>query len=240
MSSIARLARPQTHFHLPSHSKVPPFAPPLLLHSFKLTGKLAARLFSSLTSLVYLDLSRNSFEGELPIAWFLPPWAREPVSNDGLLDHGNASSDTEPRKPPPLSYLNLSRNQLTGSIPTGVGELTALDTLDLSYNKIEGSIPLGIGNCVSLRILSLSRCGLSGCICGIDPEKQGERRLGEGSVGLGRLTKLETLRLDGNILEGSVPAELGQLSRLEILQLQVFHGLGNLLAGAFMENKIGV
>lgn len=234
------LVRPQIRFFIcPATVTFRPFSR-LLLRYLKLTGKLTARIFSSQTSLVYLDLSRNYFEGELPLAWFLPFWAKDPESNDGLVDRGNDSSDTKQGKPSRLSYFNVSRNQLTGSIPAGIRQLTALDTLDISYNKLEGIVPIDIGNCISLRVLCLSRCGLSGRIYGIDLEKEGDNRLGEDSGGVGRLTKLETLRLDGNILEGSVPAELGKLSRLQVLQLQVFHGLGDILTEASIENKIEV
>lgn len=108
-----------------------------------------------------------------------------------------------------LSYVNLSNNKFTGLVSKQVGELTSLETLDLSHNKLEGEIPPDIGNCVALRVLSFSRCGLSGRLDGINGEE------------LGRLHMLETLRLDANTFEGSVPASFGNLTRLEVLQLQV-------------------
>lgn len=111
----------------------------------------------------------------------------------------------------PLSYLNLSHNKFTGRISEEVGGLTSLDTLDLSHNKLEGAVPADIGNCVSLRVLSFSRCGLSGRLDGDN-----------GGGGLGTFHLMETLRLDANTFEGSVPAVLGNLTRLEVLQLQVW------------------
>lgn len=187
-----------------------------------MNGKLTSRIFCSLSSLVYLDLSRNSFDGELPIISLIPSWARESPSTDQLPEYGDAlSNHSDKGKQCALSYLNLSRNQLTGSIPTGIGELTALDTLDLSYNKLEGGIPPEIGRCISLRVLSLSGCHLSGKLCASDPKDEQMRGNGGNRAGLGGLTKLESLRLDGNIFEGPLPSGFGKLSRLEILQLQV-------------------
>lgn len=109
----------------------------------------------------------------------------------------------------PLSYLNLCHNKFTGRVSEEIGILTSLETLDLSHNKLEGGLPPDIGSCVSLRVLSLSRCGLSGILEGDD------------GGGLGRLSSLESLRLDGNTFHGVVPAALGKLARLEVLQLQV-------------------
>lgn len=108
-----------------------------------------------------------------------------------------------------LSYVNLSDNKFTGRVFEEVGGLTSLETLDLSRNKLEGDLPPDLGNCVALRVLSFSRCGLSGRLDGANGED------------FGRLRRLETLRLDGNTFEGSVPASFGNVTRLEVLQLQV-------------------
>lgn len=159
-------------------------------------GKTQPDVFRALSSsLVYLNLSHNAFDGHLPLAALSPLSASETAAARGL-----GSS---------LSYLNLSHNRFTGSVSDEVGELTSLETLDLSHNKLDGAVPPGIGNCAALRVLSFSRCGLSGRLDG---------RVGDG---LGRLRSMETLRLDANTFEGSVPASLGNLTRLEVLQLQV-------------------
>ena len=178
--------------------------------------------------MVYLDLSRNAFEGETHLA-ALSPYSRERAltesgSDDVLIsdeDDSGATSSWAAQTTAfssPLSYLNLSRNQLAGSIPGAIGGLTSLDTLDLSHNKLEGPVPWDLGGCRGLRVLSLSRCGLSGPLDGTDG---GGGAPGNGGGGLGRLALLESLRLDGNLFEGGVPAALGNLTRLEVLQLQV-------------------
>lgn len=184
-------------------------------------GKIQPRTLGALSwSLVYLNLSHNAFEGALPLAALSPHAAGETGGSSRGSDSGTTSEEQRSRRQrrieaaagmvfSPLSYANLSNNKFTGSVSQQVGELISLETLDLSHNKLEGEVPPDIGNCVDLRVLSFSRCGLSGRLDGTTGE------------GFGRLNLLETLRLDGNTFEGSVPASFGNLIRLEVLQLQV-------------------
>lgn len=189
--------------------------------SFKFAARLPGRVFSALSSsLAYLNISRNAFEGGMPLAPLLTR-RRDTVSGAADTDSSADGEDADDAdngasfhwgaevSSSPLSYVNLSHNQLTGPIPEGIRALTSLDTLELSHNKLEGGVPSGIGSCGALRILSLSRCGLSGRL---DSDAKG---------GIGRLTSLESLRLDGNLFEGDVPSLLGALTRLEVIQLQV-------------------
>jgi len=60
--------------------------------------------------------------------------------------------------------LGLYRNQLTGPIPSEIGNLTNLSKLKLEYNQLTGSIPSAIGNLTSLTYLDLGRNALSGVI----------------------------------------------------------------------------
>ena len=98
-----------------------------------------------------------------------------------------------------LESLHLSGNQLTGSIPPALGSLTNLGYLNLSGNDLSGSIPPALGSLTNLGYLNLSGNDLSGSI---PPE-------------LGNLTNLQYLFLGGNDLSGSIPPELGNLTNLE-------------------------
>lgn len=191
----------------------------------QLMGSINLRTLSALSpTLVYLNLSHNAFEGELPIAALSPHWADDAVSRGSNSRSTPGEQEVQRRRrkereatmgmvSSPLSYLNLSHNKFTGRISPQVGELVSLETLDVSCGKLEGELPPDIGNCIALRVLSVSRCGLSG------------RVDGESGEALGRLRSLETLRLDANTFEGSVPAEIGNLTRLEVLNLQVYSSL---------------
>lgn len=102
-----------------------------------------------------------------------------------------------------LSYLGLQHNQLSGSIPPELGTLLNLTFLSLINNQLTGPIPPELGNLLNLENLELSQNHLSGLI---PPE-------------LGDLASLKNLSLDTNRLSGLIPAELGSLLSLEVLSL---------------------
>ncbi|KAH0656975.1 hypothetical protein KY285_031857 [Solanum tuberosum] len=63
-----------------------------------------------------------------------------------------------------LQSLNLSRNDLNGSIIEGIGQMKMLESLDLSRNNLSGVIPQGLANLTFLSVLDLSNNHLSGRI----------------------------------------------------------------------------
>ena len=102
-----------------------------------------------------------------------------------------------------VTKLALSNNELTGSIPSELSQLTSLTSLSLDENQLSGSIPSELGQLTSLTWLWLGENLLTGSI----PSE------------LGQLTSLTSLNLDGNQLSGSIPSELGQLTSLTELWL---------------------
>ena len=60
--------------------------------------------------------------------------------------------------------VNLSSSSLNGTIPDGLGDLSALTTLDLSSNQLTGAIPASLGELSDLSTLRLSGNSFSGCI----------------------------------------------------------------------------
>jgi len=111
-----------------------------------------------------------------------------------------------------VTWLSLSSNQLSGSIPPEIGNLTALTRLYLSFNRLSGSIPPEIGNLTALTGIELYFNQLTGPI---PPE-------------IGNLTALEWLQLSDNQLSGAIPPEIGNLTTLEGLSLS-----SNQLSGPF-------
>ncbi|KAK3423804.1 hypothetical protein EUGRSUZ_F00569, partial [Eucalyptus grandis] len=95
------------------------------------------KLVKILTIFTTIDLSQNSFQGEIPEAF------------------GHLHS---------LVGLNLSHNHLIGSIPLTLGNLTNLGWLDLSSNMLSGEIPRVLGDLASLGYLNLSKNQLIGRI----------------------------------------------------------------------------
>ena len=109
-----------------------------------------------------------------------------------------------------LKILDITRNQLSGTIPVEIGNLTSLSYLSLSGNQLSGTIPVEIGNLTSLSYLSLSENQLSGTI----------------PAQLRNLTSLTSLFIGLNQLSGTIPVEIGSLTSLFGLSLG-----GNQLSG---------
>ena len=131
-----------------------------------------------------------------------------------------------------LRTLNFSINQLTGSIPPEIGNLSNLECLFLASNQITDSIPPEIGNLSNLLSLYLNDNQITGSI---PPE-------------IGNLDSLERLLLNINQLTGSIPPEIGDLSNLEHLFLSInqitgpippeIGNLSNLLSLYLNDNQI--
>uniref|UniRef100_A0A2N9GT82 Disease resistance R13L4/SHOC-2-like LRR domain-containing protein n=1 Tax=Fagus sylvatica TaxID=28930 RepID=A0A2N9GT82_FAGSY len=63
-----------------------------------------------------------------------------------------------------LCFLNLSRNHLTGKIPEKIGTMKELESVDLSRNHLSGEIPPSMSNLTFLSYLDLSYNNFSGRI----------------------------------------------------------------------------
>lgn len=102
-----------------------------------------------------------------------------------------------------VDRLILEFNNLSGPIPTQIGDLSNLTHLSLFVNEVTGSIPSELGQLDKLTVIRFDGNQLSGPI---PPE-------------LGTLSNLSWLLLSSNELTGSIPAELGNLSNLRVLRL---------------------
>ncbi|XP_061373133.1 putative leucine-rich repeat receptor-like serine/threonine-protein kinase At2g24130 [Gastrolobium bilobum] len=102
-----------------------------------------------------------------------------------------------------LSILNLTSNLLNGTISSETCRLPNLEQLLLSYNLLKTSIPEAFGKCQHLGLLDLSHNEFSGRI----PES------------LGNLVRLNSLFLNNNLLSGTIPPTLGRCTNLYKLDL---------------------
>ncbi len=122
--------------------------------------------------------------------------ARDYCTWHGILcsDSGSASR---------VITLDLNQNNLSGQLPTSLGNLANLQRLYLYKNQLSGPIPTSLGNLANLQRLYLYKNQLSGPI----------------PTSLGNLTNLEQLLLAANQLSGPIPTSLGNLANLQNLYL---------------------
>lgn len=114
---------------------------------------------------------------------------------------------------PSLSYLNLENVGLTSSIPKDLfSSWTHLESLYLNGNDITGTLPQSIKHLSSIEVMMLGGNNIGG------------RIISE----VGELVSLKVLSLENNFRKDvhgkrgfitSVPAEIGQLTNLESLNL---------------------
>ncbi|KAL5775180.1 hypothetical protein ACOSP7_012737 [Xanthoceras sorbifolium] len=191
----------------------------------------------NLSFLVSLDLRNNSFYGKLPNEISRLHRLKELLFQFNQLE-GNI--------PPPIHHcrklqlLSLESNRLSGGIPEEFGLLSSLRELNLHMNYLNGAIPSSLGNISTIQIMNLRETGLTGSlpssllnlssvvaidlvknnisgtlpmdICHYWPHIQ--------SLNLSfNKFKLVDLYLGYNMLDGSIPTEIGSLHKLELLDL---------------------
>lgn len=107
-----------------------------------------------------------------------------------------------------VTSVRLGRNNLVGSLPAEIGNLTKLTELNLFNNQLVGVIPSEIGDLAELTSLYMGRNSFSGSI----------------PTELWSLLNLESLNLSNGTgiggLDGTIPSEISQLSQLSRLDLR--------------------
>tara|TARA_Y100000996_G_C22482691_1_gene626884 strand:- start:51 stop:839 length:789 start_codon:yes stop_codon:yes gene_type:complete len=126
------------------------------------------------------------------------------------------------------TLLSLQGNQLTGEIPSSIGNLINLVILDLSRNQLTGDIPSSIGNLTNLESLILQSNQLTGEILTEIVNLTNLTNLwihnnnftGEIPPEIGNLINLWGLSLSNNELIGEIPSSIGNLTNLYYLSLE--------------------
>ncbi|KAL2334399.1 hypothetical protein Fmac_015612 [Flemingia macrophylla] len=172
-----------------------------------LNGTVAAEI-DDLSNLEYLDLSSNFMFPEWKLPWNLTKFTR-------------------------LKVLYLYSTNLVGEIPENIGDMVALEKVDMSKNNLTGGVPSGLFMLKNLTALYLYANGLSGEIPSVvealnlvDLDLGRNNLTGKIPDGFGKLQQLSWLSLSLNRLSGVIPKSLGTLPALK--DFRVFF---NMLSG---------
>lgn len=141
----------------------------------ELDGSIPLGLFTSM-SLTHLDLSKNRFTGPIP------------------LQGSQAKSLIEISPYPPMEYLDLSSNTLSGALNSDIGNFRRLRFLNLGNDGLSGELPNELTKLSQLEFLDLSNNHFKGKI----PENLSPI--------------LKSLNVSGNDLSGKIPGNLKNFS----------------------------
>ncbi|WRX28279.1 Leucine-rich repeat - like 10 [Theobroma cacao] len=112
--------------------------------------------FGNMVNVVYLSVSHNQIEGGICSSfWSMCSLKYLGIESNHLSAFGFVQN-TSLCAAHSLEDLTLAENQLMGSVPNEMANLSSLITLDLGYNHLNGTISKSIGQLSDLRVLQLA------------------------------------------------------------------------------------
>ncbi|KAJ9178893.1 hypothetical protein P3X46_010739 [Hevea brasiliensis] len=162
----------------------------LIIYRNNLSGLLPE--FPENPSLSHVNISDNNITGKIP---------------SSLGNCSNIFFPPELVNPVNLTEVFLAHNRLQGCLPPQLSNCKKLYKFDVGFNSLNCSIPSSFSNWTKLKRLSLLRMG-------------GNVLAGEITSSIGSLSNLQYgLDIRSNGLIGHIPQELGDLSKLESLDI---------------------
>ncbi|KAF7088819.1 hypothetical protein CFC21_091888 [Triticum aestivum] len=193
---------------LPSSTPAQPLQV-LNISSNLFTGQFPSTTWKAMENLIALNASNNSFTGQIPTT----PCASAPS----------------------LAVLELSFNKFSGNILPGLGNCSMLKMLSAGYNNLHGTLPRELFNVTSLEHLSLPNNWLDGAVNGVGKLTNlvtldlGENGFsGNIPESIGDLKRLEELHLEHNNMSGELPAALSNCTNLVTIDLNTNRFSGEL------------
>ncbi|MFV0393284.1 MAG: toxin Cry1Ac domain D-VI-related protein [Coprobacillaceae bacterium] len=121
-----------------------------------------------------------------------------------------------------VMYLSLGTNQLSGAIPSKIGNMSSLVELTLNNNNLSGEIPDSLSNLSALQNLQLYNNNLTGSLPNFT-----------------NAVALKSLSVNNNNLSGEVPNGIYSLPNLEQLNLHNNPNLtGDITSGFALNSKM--
>ncbi|KAF3795823.1 Receptor-like protein kinase [Nymphaea thermarum] len=204
----------------------------MILSNNNLSGSLPE--FSKNCGLSYMDITGNLIEGAIP------PSIRYCTNLTSINLSSNKLNGILPQELGNLRDLRrlvLSHNNLRGQLPVQISNCKELYLLDVGFNSLSGLIPSSLAGLNKMQYLMLQENRFTGGI----PEflsafgRLLELQLGGNMLGggippsLGEIQSLDIgLNISCNGLVGQIPLQLGQLYKLQSLDISLNNLTGNL------------
>uniref|UniRef100_A0A6N2MEB8 Disease resistance R13L4/SHOC-2-like LRR domain-containing protein n=1 Tax=Salix viminalis TaxID=40686 RepID=A0A6N2MEB8_SALVM len=183
----------------------------------------------NMSSLEFLDVSRNNLSGPLPPRFGASSklkhvyLSRNKFQGPIVMEFHHSSG---------IMAMDLSYNNLTGRIPEWIGGLSDLRFLLLSHNNLEGEIPIQLCRLEQLTLIDLSHNYLSGNILSwtisthpfqddynyqesFEFTMKNVRLIYKGSI----IQYFTGIDFSCNNFTGEIPPEIGNLSKIKVLNL---------------------
>ncbi|XP_062083784.1 leucine-rich repeat receptor-like serine/threonine-protein kinase BAM3 [Humulus lupulus] len=159
------------------------------------------------SSLIRVRLGQNYLNGSIPNGFLYLPLLNLAELQENNLSGSLSENVNSSSNPVKLSQLNLSKNLLSGPLPSSISNFTSVQILLLSGNQFSGPIPPSIGQLSQVLTLDLSQNSLSG---EIPPE-------------IGNCVHLTVLDMSQNNLSGSIPPQISNIRILNYLNFSRNH-----------------
>mmetsp|Transcript_14530 Transcript_14530/g.30555 ORF Transcript_14530/g.30555 Transcript_14530/m.30555 type:complete len:529 (+) Transcript_14530:57-1643(+) len=118
-----------------------------------------------------------------------------------------------------LRFFALERGGISGPIPEEFGNFPSLLLMDFDFNNLSGTIPDSIWTLPRIRQLDLNDNALAGTL----------------ATAIGNLEQLRFFQIDNNNFEGTIPSEIGNMSNMGLLGFS-----GNLFTGSVPSEICGL
>ena len=216
-------------------------------------GTIPAGFFDALINITAVNLGYNSISGTIPTEVRSPSvhtlaHSRAPFEQRTqayplccVCDH-RATHRAHVGKLRNVRTLEMRNNRFVGTIPTEIANLgyalgydedEGTTSLDLAHSNLTGTIPSEIGFLEALKVLDLSNNPHLGLPVSDNPNLVLNPPM---PTELGLLTRMEEINFDFSGFEGTIPTEIGQLSKLRHLfmrgKLKPFDPTSNRISGA--------
>ncbi|TVU43289.1 hypothetical protein EJB05_09745, partial [Eragrostis curvula] len=186
----------------------------LSVASNDLSGKIDG-LFDGCPKLSYVDLSWNSFSGNVLLG--ASRFTHFTANNNNFT--GTISSSIFNSTECKLQNLNIGTNYLFGKFPDSIANCTSLKFLSLWDNGFHGPIPPGIGSIAGLEVLVL---GSNRFDSKMPPE-------------LKNCSKLKYIDISDNSFGGEIQSVIGELTSLTSVVLRENNYTGGIISSGILQ-----